>query len=368
MGVRGQGIVFTEALFACVDATVGSIRTMQADHNGITIQKTVHEIPFLDSIYYSELTDYSTSGDYDTGEFTKYGGKIYESKEDNVTGVWNLSKWTEISLFTFITKSIKALFTGSVDLYGDGTVYVNPSKLSFVMFEHNPKNNYIARIAVKCGVDTFHKYYETLNDIGVDPYTEEVLSYNVTSIVHGDKQIVIAGDHATDFEAGKKIKITGCTNALNNGYYTVDSAVYDTSTTIVVDEAINSSVSTSAVVSTLEEYTTGDFVIYDGELNICTTLTATSGAWDESEWGVTTIEGYFGHVVIHDLFSTVNFVSINNDMYTFVNPDAVINAVKLTDSNGNIIVEARVGDTTLRGTFPSTASATATSIYNALIA
>lgn len=219
-------------------ASIKTEGTYNSSSNKLTTKSYVNEA--LNSFC---APTYSTSSTYNQGDLVYYDGKMYYCNDDNVTGTWNSNKWVQTSLGDFF-QGMNYIYEMTGDL---------PVNIGGIF-------DYLLNMIPQMNVAAVYSRFST---------------YNV-------------GDYVT-YEGG----LWKCKNQITTPE--AWNVNHWTPTTIVNSMTKSESIAPDYSAGTM--YSIGDYVMYNGQLYVCSSemLIADPG-WVAGHWTKTNISTILGNI------------------------------------------------------------------------
>lgn len=214
----------------------------------------------FDSTMWDQVAAYDETATYNTGDNVEYSSSVYECDEDNVTGEFDLTKWTAVSYEYPLYDEDETYVAGvSKVAYGDH-YYVAGSNYqqSGVVGPFNPSK--WDETTVEEEIDAVKDDIEDckhIADIVADPYNPEKNP--------NDHIAYRMGDFVT--YNGELYKANQTINTKAGAF---NEDMWDMATTY----------------DTQEQYELDDITVYNGDLYKCISESGATGEWDATKWEI----------------------------------------------------------------------------------
>jgi hypothetical protein len=255
--------------------------------NGFLVNNAVQKYNY-ESLENYNTPDFSTSSTYQVGDYVMYQGKLYKCTTAVTTaGAWDASKWTEVTLDSYVTTNTSQTITGLKTLTSTGYInlaghgYLKPDSLA-IMYNSTP-TRYFSYDSNPANPTDAGGALVLVRDSSTALYKANSLSWHLNSE---------SSYHELTYPS-------------KSGTIAVTSDIKDSAILNIANE-YNSSVT----------YAVGDKVIYNGQLYKCTTAITTAESWTSAHW--TAIKIYNNYVDL-DTSQTISGTKTFNGGTTFNN-------------------------------------------------
>ena len=212
-----------------------SVETLNATFEEVKQSGNIYKI--LESETLSNTDPYDPENIYKQNDLCIYNGNYYRCNQDNVTGVWDSSKWTQVNPDTYYTL-----------LNSDGQTGLLVSADDYVIFVADPYDQTIWH---------WSKFYFNTSDTNYFGLTPEGILYANGAIISGDITVksgeisIVSSDGSKVFRVDRQGNLTA-TSATISGDITVTSGELNINNKFIVDRQGNLTATSATIYGTIE--------------------------------------------------------------------------------------------------------------------